>query len=292
MYVQKKNQINIDFKINPLSNIIEKYVIGKLNKKPPESYDKINPDELNFIYNQIMDSFDKSHTKNFSIQIILSIRANMMREHMIITHRKIISKEKLIISDYNSGTDLKELVIKYDGSPLNLLRIIFQYKYHKKLNKIIKNKQILSSHDKTQLDWAISHDAYALINQDEILTKSNEFEDKIAYLLDRLNIRYKTQSELASEQIAKSNIATNTPDFLILDELYINEIKINWIDAKNFYGSKSKFMIKKIKSQTSKYINSWGSGSIIFNLGFNSDLKIESILMIDYISFAKYKFIE
>ena len=277
--------ININLKINPLESLIEKMVIENLNKKTPESYDKINLSELDLIYKQIMTNFTLTQTKNFSTQIILSIRANMMREHMMITHKKIVSKEKSIISDYNSGIDLKDLVIKYDGSPLNLLRIIFQHKYHKKLTKIINSKNILSSHDKTQLNWAIFHDAYALINQDEILTKSNEFEDKIANILTKLNIKYKTQSDLAAEQIAESNKATNTPDFLILDDLYINRIKINWIDAKNFYGSKSKFMIKKIKAQSKKYIDTFGSGAIIFNLGFNSELEIEQILMVDFVSF-------
>ena len=277
--------INIDLKINPLNNSIEKMVLEKLNKKPPESYDKINSDELNFIYNEVINNFSPTETKNFSNQIIISIRANMMREHMMFTHGKIISKEKSIVSDYNSGFDLEDLVTKYDGSPLNLLRIIFQYKYHKKLTKIIKNKNILSHHDKSQLDWAILHDAYALINQDEILTKSNEFEEKIAHILTTLNIKYKTQSDLAKEQIEQSNKSINTPDFLILNNLYINNVKINWIDAKNFYGSKSKFMIKKIKAQTKKYIDTWGSGAIIFNLGFNSELDIQNILMIDFVSF-------
>ena len=47
-------------------------------------------------------------------------------------------------------------------------------------------------------------------------------------------------------------------------------------------------MIKKIKSQTTKYINTWGQGAIIFNLGFNSELEIKSIMMIDYKSFESY----
>ena len=283
--------INLDIKINPLDSSIEKMVLEKLNKKPPESYDKINPDELNYIYNEVINRFDSTptsiptQTKNFSTQIILSIRANLMREHMMLTHKKILSKEKKIINDYNSGIDLKDLVTKYDGSPLNLLRIIFQSKYKKKLTKIITNTKNINHRDKSQLDWAILHDAYALINQDKILTKSNEFEEKIEHILKKISVRYKTQSDLVSEQIAQSNTAINTPDFLILDDLYINGIKINWIDAKNFYGSKSKFMVKKIKSQTNKYINTWGSGSIIFNLGFNSGLEIDSILMIDFESF-------
>jgi hypothetical protein len=279
--------ININLKINPLDEQIEKMVWEKLNKKPPGSYDKISLNELESIYNKVMDNFTETQTKNFSTQIISSIRANMMREHMIQTHKKILSKEKTIIADYNLKIELKELVVKYDCSPLNLLRIIFQSKYHKKLTKIITNKSILNSHDKLQLEWAESHDVYALINQDEILTKSNKFEEKIKNILDKLNCKYKTQSDLVLEQMTNANKVTNTPDFLILDALYINGIKINWIDAKNFYGSKSKFMIKKIKSQTEKYLNAWGTGSIIFSLGFNSMLDIESILMIDYESFCK-----
>lgn len=282
-----KNRLQFDIKINPLDSLIEKYVIGKLNKNPPESYDKIKQKELEQIYNGVIDNFTKEQTNNFYVRIILSIRANLMREHMMITHKKIMFREKKIISDYNSGLNLVGLVSKYDYSPLNLLRLIFQSKYHKKLTKIMTNLDLLDLRDKSQLDWAINHDAYALINQDEILTKSNEFENKIKFILDKLSIRYKTQLELSDEQIKLEGIASNTPDFLIMDELFINGIKINWIDAKNFYGSNTKFMIKKTKSQTKKYINKWGSGSIIFNLGFNSDLSIDNILMIDYKSFSK-----
>lgn len=280
-------QFDINIKINPLDSLIEKYVNKNLNKNPPESYDRIKQKELEKIYNSVIDNFTKEQTNNFSVKIILSIRANLMREHMMITHKKIMSREKKIISDYNSGLDLIDLVCKYDCSPLNLLRLIFQSKYHKKLQKIITRTDLLDLRDKSQLDWAINHDAYALINQDEILTKSNEFENKIKFVLDKLSIRYKTQLELSDEQIRLEGISYNTPDFLILDELYINGNKINWIDAKNFYGSNTKFMIKKIKSQTKKYIDKWGFGSIVYNLGFNSDLSIDNILMIDYKSFSK-----
>ena len=42
----------------------------------------------------------------------------------------------------------------------------------------------------------------------------------------------------------KYNKAINTPDFLILSNLEINGIKINWIDAKNFYGAYT-YLIRK-----------------------------------------------
>lgn len=276
--------INIDIKLNPFDDQIEKKIINKINKNPPESYDTMNPNELDNIYNLVKNNFSEKQTKNLSIKTILSIRGNYMREHMIYRHKSLMSNKKKIIQDYLDGIQLEKLVQKYDGSPLNLLRIIFEHKYHMKLTKIIKNQNILESQDLTQLEWAINHDAYALINQDDILTKSNEFEDKIKILLDKLNIRYKTQNQLIEEQV----IPTNTPDFLILDDFYLNGTKINWIDAKNFYGSKSKFIIKKIQSQTKKYIKEWGTGAIIFNLGFNSELFFDNILLVDFDSFENY----
>jgi hypothetical protein len=87
---------------------------------------------------------------------------------------------------------------------------------------------------------------------------------------------------LAKEQMKNNNYPTNTPDFFILDDLNINGVKINWIDAKNFYGSNCKFIKNKIKKQTDKYLKEWGSGSIIFKLGFNSKLNFPGILLINY----------
>ena len=142
---------------------------------------------------------------------------------------------------------------------------------------------------KKELDLAIENDLYALINQDEVLKKSSEFELKIQSILDSIGIRYKTQEELVEIQIKELGKAINTPDFLILDDLKINGKKINWIDAKNFYGLNTNYLKKRIKHQTKKYLNEWGSGAIIFNLGFGSNLALDDILFIDYDSFEKIK---
>lgn len=271
-------------KINSINNQIEKMVIKLINKSPLISYQSIKQKELENIHNQIINQFKLD---NFSPQIILSMRSTYMKEHMMYSHKQIISKQKNILYDYDSGMNIKNLVIKYDGSPLNLLRLIFSHKYTKKLKTIIYDKTILNSRDKKELMWALQNDIYALVNQDEILSKSIEFENKIKNILDNQEIKYLTQNDLAQEQLTKYNNISNTPDFLILDELYINGNKINWIDAKNFYGPNTKIHIQKIKSQTHKYINTWGSGAIIYNLSFNSELHIPNIIMIDYESFKK-----
>jgi len=284
-----KKIINIKIQVNPLDNSIEKFVLKKINKTPPESYDHISLDELNNIYKLVLGHFNENQTKYFSTKIIESIRANFIREHMIYMHKKLVSSEKNIIHDYKLNKSLLDLVKKYDGSPLNLLRIIFKSKYHKKLTQIVSNMNILNPKDKFELNWAIEHDKYALVNQNEILNKSINFEKKIEEILTKLNVKFKTQCELANEQIKQNKKAFNTPDFLIINDLYIGDFKINWIDAKNFYGSSTNFMMYKIKSQTNKYINAWGTGCIIFSIGFNSDLKINNIKMIDFNSFENYK---
>ena len=284
--------VNISINLNPLDFQVEKYIIKNLNLSPPTSYAKMNQNELDELYNHITKKFSKTYFENFNkdiiLSIILSIRGNLMRTHMIIYNKNITSNEINIINDYENGINIIELVTKYDSSPLNILRLIFKNKYKIKLSQIITYDNILNKRDKKQLDIAIKNDAYALINQDEILKKSGEFEEKIEKILNLLNIKYKTQNDLAVEQIKKNNNPINTPDFLILDNFYINGIKINWIDAKNFYGMNSKFTKKKIKSQTDKYINKWGIGAIIFSISFCSKLNFENILLIDYNSFVKY----
>jgi hypothetical protein len=285
-------QINLKIKINPLNYNIEKYICNNINIKPPESYAKMNDDELNKIYNNVKKNFTNTELPYyFCKEIILSIRANIIRSHMILNHKKIILNNSNIINNYDNGINILELSKKYDASPLNLLRLIFKFKYKTKLTQLIKNNIILDNKDKEQIKIAIDNDIYALINQDIILKKSNNFELKIEKILDSKNIKYKTQNQLIDEQIKESNIITNTPDFLILDDLYINDIKINWIDAKNFYGLDSKFVKKKIEKQTKKYLEKWGSGSIIFNLGFGSKLNFNDILLIDFYSFEKIQII-
>jgi len=285
-----KSKFILEISIITLNCRIEKYICSKLDLRPYKCYAEMSEKEINSLYEKVINKFKNTSIElpiYFCKEIILSIRSNLMREHMIITHKKMLLSKINIINDYDNGVGVLKLSSKYDNSPLNLLRLIFMNKYKKKLTELIKNNKILNSRDKKQLDIAVSNDLYALINQDVILKKSNEFELKIQKILDLLGIKYITQEQLAKEQIKKSNKATITPDFLILDDLFINGKKINWIDAKNFYGLNNNYIKKRIKDQTKKYIDKWGFGSIIFNLGFCSELKINDILFIDYYSFEE-----
>ena len=270
--------MNITSQIIPIPDKIEKYIIKLLNKKPYECYSKITNNELNSIYDEISNLFNN---KNITKNIILSIRASYVKNHMIINHKNIYSNKKKIIVDYNNNFNILQISKKYDVSPLNLLRLIFDIKYSKKLTYIIKHKNILNDYDTVQLELAIENDIYALIDNSLILTESINYELDIQKFLDKNNIKYKTQDQLVEEQIKLYGHPICTPDFLIINELFINNIKINWIDAKNYYGANISFIKNSINKQILKYNKNYGNGCIIFKLGFNDSLKFNDTLLLN-----------
>jgi hypothetical protein len=261
----------------PLSDIIEKYIIKILNKKPYKCYTKIDNNELDYIYNKILKIFNININKN----IILSIRASYVKNHMISHNHNINNNNKKIILDYNNNIDILEISTKYDTSPLNLLRFIFNKKYSKKLTYLINHKNILNNYDLQQLNLAIENDIYALIDNTIVLKESINYELDIQNFLDKKNIKYNTQDQLVEEQTKLYGRAISTPDFLIKSDLFIDKKKINWIDAKNYYGANISFIKKSIIKQILKYNKNYGHGCIIFKLGFNDSLNFNNTLLLD-----------
>lgn len=274
--------MRINIKINSLDNKIEKYIIKLLDSKPPECFKEISKKEIKIIKSNIKEKFNY----NIDNDIIKSIKSLYLKFLILINHKNIENNSNKIIKDYNNKIDILKLTKKYNISPLNLLRFIFKNKYNKKLVTLIKSNDI-SKYDNKQLNKAIDNDYYCLINQNNILNKSIEFEKKIEKILKNNNIKFKTQDELVKEQIDLYDKPINTPDFLILSDLYINNFKINWIDAKNYYGIDINFYINNLKKQTNKYINEFGTGCIIYKNGFNNKLKINKILFIGYDDFRQ-----
>ena len=283
---------------HPLDYKIEEYISKSLNLIPPYSYSQMSKKEFEKIKINIIKKFNLDNPENpenpnnsdilENFNYIKQIRSNIVKEHMIYSHQRLIKLSKNIIRDYFNHINILELSKKYDGSPLNILRIVFEYKYNKKLSKIISSNEISNSYDQIQLKIGLSNDIYALVDQTSILAKSIEFENDIKIILDENLIKYKTQEILVQEQINKSGFASNTPDFLILDNLIINNNIVKWIDAKNFFGSNIKWNKKKIYKQTLKYIKEWGPGLIVFR-NYSSKLSFDSIQLVDYKSFKNLK---
>jgi hypothetical protein len=270
-----------------LSDQIEKYIISEINTKSPECYSSLSNEEKINLQEKIINNKVLNKDKIINMEIINSIRSAFIKNKMIKNHYFIIKNIKKITNDYNSHMNIIELTKKYDISPLNLLRTIFKNKYNNDIITLYKNPKLLDDNDKEQLNIAIENDIYALINQDTIQNDAILFENNIQCLLEKNKIKFKTQVELTHEQIKLYGYPKSTPDFLLdkNEELYFNDVKINWIDAKNFYGSNIDFIKNKIKKQIKKYINNYGSGCIIFSLGYNEKLIFENCIIIDFNSF-------
>ena len=284
----------LTIKITPMNNDVEKYIIDKI---------KIQSRSINFfskfndkLCDNIATVVKKKFNYNISCSIINSIKSAYVKSKIIKNNFKLdennkkiknfyIDNEKLFNNKHNYKNPILFLSEKYTLSPLNIMRFIAKKKYLKKLGKIDKIE--FSNFDKKMIDYSIKHDEYALIDGNKIMKDAIEFEKDIEKLLIKLGVKFKTQDQLSEEQIKKFGKAVNTPDFLILSDFYINDVKINWIDAKKFYGSCIKFVEEKINLKKKKYISDFGSGSIIFNLGFNKNLHYNNILLVDYESFYR-----
>ncbi len=263
---------------------IEKYIISEINTQPPFCYSRLSDEEKIILQEKIIKNKILNKDNLINMEIINSIRSSFIKNKMIKNHHFLNKNIINITNDYASHMNILELSKKYDISPLNLLRTILKNKYKKDILKLYENSKLLDDFDKEQLNIAITNDNFALINQDIIQNDAIIFENKIQSLLEKNKIKFRTQKDLADEQIKLYGYPKNTPDFLIdkNEDLFFNNIKINWIDAKNFYGSNIDFIKKKIKKQIKKYIDAYGSGCIIFCLGFNEKLKFENCIIMDY----------
>jgi hypothetical protein len=265
-------KINIKL-LNIVSDSIENYIISKILYN---NFGKISDDELTNIQQKVFNKFNQL----INLHIIASIKSAYMKESIIKHHHRLNKYSVDILNNYKS-TNILELSSKFNLSPMTIIRFIFDKKYKKKLKQLINNNE-LSSYDRLQYDIASHNDIYANLDQTDLSIESFKFEKLIETYLIANNIKYKTQEDLSREQIIQHGTAINTPDFSIESEFIINNHKINWIDAKNFYGSNNKFIIGKIKKQIHKYIIKYGTGCIIFNHGFNSKLKFEHVIILDY----------
>lgn len=275
----------INLLIKNISNDTEKKLIKLINFKPHECYNEVSKNELQKFKNMQETNDDDFINK----ELFISLRNSSIRYKMIIRHSTLIKNTKKMVEDYNNRVDILNISKKYDGSPLNILRIIYKKIYPNLSFKTLINDNgynKLNEEDKKQFVKANKNDKYAVINQDKMHEESLLFEKEIEKLLIKNNIKYKTQDMLCEDQLKEHNKCISTPDFLILTKFVINNNEIKWIDAKNFYGANNKFVVNSIKKQTEKYVRLYGNGIIIFKLGCNEKLVFDNIICTSYNQFS------
>lgn len=241
-------------------------------------------DRSEYFYNKLTDKeIDKIIDKIGEIKkcVIKTIKSTYIKEQIIHKYSHLKNNVKKITNDL-SNMNILEISKKYKNTPLTIIRIILQsYMSKEKVKKIFKNPSLLPSDIYKQFELAMNNDYYSISSKKQMQEAIN-FELKIEEYLIEKKIKYKTQDMLSKEQIEEFGKAINTPDFLITSDLTINNKSVNWIDAKNFYGMNSKFIISKINKQIEKYINKYGPGCIIFSCGYNEKLNFNNVLLLSY----------
>ena len=268
----------LNIKINKISYKLEKKLAKAVIIKG--NYRKLTDKQLDKLNNYI-----KKKKLDVSLNDILSIRSAYMTIKIIKDSSKLESSMNKINKLYKKGIKLSWISRKYDLSPILILKNIFSNNFSKeKIKDFFYGKQLnkLNKFDLEQLNFAKENDIFNKVDQTEQIKNSENFELEIRNFLIKNKIKFKTQNELAKEQIKKYGKTINTPDFLILSDFYINDKKINWIDAKNFYGANTFLIKKNIQKQIQKYIDEYGFGSIIFSLNFSEKLYFDNVILINF----------
>ena len=268
----------LNIKINKISYKLEKKLAKAVIIKG--NYRKLTDKQLDKLNNYI-----KKKKLDVSLNDILSIRSAYMTIKIIKDSNKLESSMNKINKLYKKGIKLSWISRKFDLSPILILKNIFSNNFSKeKIKDFFYGKQLnkLNKFDLEQLNFAKENDIFNKVDQTEQIKNSENFELEIRNFLIKNKIKFKTQNELAKEQIKKYGKTINTPDFLILSDFYINDKKINWIDAKNFYGANTFLIKKNIQKQITKYIDEYGFGSIIFSLNFSEKLYFDNVILINF----------
>ena len=267
---------NINLKISKIDYKLELKISNLVVIKG--NYKKLNEKQLT--------KLKKYTNSDFKLEDILSIRSAYMSMKILKNSLRLKGLINEIYDLYNKKESLKEISEKFDLPPIPLIKNIFYFKnYSKDLVKSFfygNNLFELNNFDLKQLKFAIKNDIFNKVDQSSQIKNSENFETEIKRFLIKNKIKFKTQNELSIEQINKYGRAINTPDFLIKSDFYINNKKINWIDAKNFYGANTYLIKKKTKSQVKKYVKEYGYGSIFFSLNFSEKLNFEDVLLVNY----------
>ena len=295
---------------NIISKAYEKIVIDKLFMKSNKNifqYD-ISIKDCKYLITQ---ASSVNLIKN-AYKLFYSIKSLHIRKLLCRNTRRIINNIEKIYDDLIDNNDIKKISLQYMVPPMNIYRVILKYIF--KLNKpsirqilkpvifysesekqsyeILKTDEIrrILEHSKKQnkLDIPIfviltlihtkHEDGYTFIDEDAKFKKSIEYESDIEQILIDHEIEYITQTSTVTDQL-KSGPIKFSPDFIITSDLYVNNLKINWIEVKNHYGISTDTIQHAIKKQVNKYVRHLGSGLLLFKYGISDEIQYEDVII-------------
>ena len=178
----------------------------------------------------------------------------------ILTDKKLTPKE------------IKNLVLNFFRKlmmPIHaIIKIIQATNEYKALSKVQVNYITQIKVDLIKME----HDTYY---------RSQLFETQLAnYITRTFNIPFRTELDI---RLDKDYLLT--PDILFDQPVQI-EIggtiyMIRWMDAKNYTLINVPFIMKSLISQATKYNEVFGLGAFVFRYGFDNNIKIPNVLILD-----------
>ena len=203
-----------------------------------------------------------------------SIRRVYMRDRYIKRFHNLKDNINKMVHEYVQGVDILTISQKYDFPPMASMRAILSKCGYSKDNikRITKDPTLIEGRDREQFRIAIENDYIGDFDQEKITDGANNFEREIEAFFDKKHIPYRTQAELARDQIQLIERAVVTPDLYFPQGVMINGKKLYWIDAKNYYGGNASYVYQGVNKQANKYNKMYGHGAFIFKHGFSEIL--------------------
>lgn len=223
----------------------------------------------------------------FDIDQAIAIAHIAVKEKIIKNYSRMNTMIAKIALEYAAGADILDISDKYDFPPLNLLRGILIHRgfVTSEVYRVFANKDkpetLLSGRDLEQYIRAEANDAESTFNQQATAKIAADNEFAVVDFFQSLGIRLATQDQLVKEQTEKYGHAILTPDILFLDTVFINGSRVNWIDYKDYIGTKVRFLFTSNRDQAAKYVNQWGSGAMCYHRSFVANVRFPKTILLD-----------
>jgi len=95
-------------------------------------------------------------------------------------------------------------------------------------------------------------------------------ETKLENWLKEKNISFRTEKDLSEDEEHKNTIK-KTPDILLDEPIYVNEMEVWWLESKSIFGT-PKEMKRHRKIQFKPYIRLFGKGIVVYWHGYTMDV--------------------
>ncbi len=286
--ISKGNKHYIKWYPRPISRSDFVAIADKVNKDRDYSLDNDKKQSL-------MRFTIKKEKLSLSVEQALSIGRIININKITKNYNKVMHQINNIKREYKNGTDILALSKKYDFPPLTILYNIFEtssfetssfeqsisMKDIKALFKGTSDYNPLTGRDLEQYDIAERNDATGAHNQKLNTEKSMQNEMIFNEYWRKLGIKFKTENDLKREQIAERGNAFSTPDILFIDEVYINDERIFWLDYKDYIGTDIPILYQSNKKQAHKYNLLWGHGAFCYKYSFIEGLKFDDTVILD-----------